>query len=300
MERRALYIPVCIDDLIQYANHPFKPYEGKRLSDMVESIKANGVMTPIIVRAVANDKYEILSGHNRVKAAGLVGLEAVPAIVYDSLTDEEALFIVTETNLLQRSFADMLHSERAVAIAAHYEAIKKKSGYRSDLTENLIDQTLAPVEPRLSSKERLGNKHGLSASTIARYLRINKLVSELKERLDNGKIGMRVAEAISNLRVNEQLILEKLLTEGYKINIKQARQLHDESIKRELVYANIKLILTSADKDININKKINNNLVLDTIISKHFNEEYSSDEIGHVIDKALEMYLKNSIDIFKK
>ena len=102
-----------IDRLVPFKSHPFKLYEGKRFTDMAESIKANGVMLPIIVRPSENSTHEILSGHNRVNAAKAAGLDTVPAIVREGLTEDEAKLIVTETNLLQRSFADLSHSERA-------------------------------------------------------------------------------------------------------------------------------------------------------------------------------------------
>jgi len=135
------YQHINIEKLIPFANHPFKLYEGQRFIDMVESIRANGVLSPIIVRPTNGDNYEILSGHNRVNAAREAGLTEVPAIVKNDLTDEEALFIVTETNLVQRSFADMKHSERAAALSALYTAMKKQ-GYRSDLIDE-IENTCA-------------------------------------------------------------------------------------------------------------------------------------------------------------
>ena len=94
-----------IDDLVPFADHPFKLYEGERLDDMIRSIRERGVIVPIIVRPneADNYSYEILSGHNRVNAAKIVGLEKVPVIVKTGLSDDEANLIVTETNLVQRS-----------------------------------------------------------------------------------------------------------------------------------------------------------------------------------------------------
>ena len=108
-----------LDNLIPYKDNPFALYEGQRFTDMVESVRANGVIVPIVVRPADDGKYEILSGHNRVKAAKEAGIDSVPALIRTGLTDEEALLIVTETNLLQRSFADLKHSERAVALVVH-------------------------------------------------------------------------------------------------------------------------------------------------------------------------------------
>jgi len=155
------YQEINIEQLVSFANHPFALYEGQRFIDLVDSDRANGVISPIIVRTTDDGNYEILSGHNRVNAAREAGLTEVPAIVNVDLT-EEALFIVTETNLVQRSFADMKHSERAAALTLLYEAMKKKSGYRSDLLIEIDGITSVENRPRLTTKEKLGLKYGLS------------------------------------------------------------------------------------------------------------------------------------------
>lgn len=118
-----LLIPLSI--LKDFPNHKFKPYTGERLADMVQSIKENGIIEPLVVWKKDGD-YIILSGHNRKKAAELAGLTEAPAVIYTDLDDNQAQIIVGETNLRQRSFTDMAHSERAFCLAEHYEALKKK------------------------------------------------------------------------------------------------------------------------------------------------------------------------------
>ena len=151
------YQEVNLNSLVPFANHPFEQYEGQRFTDMVESIRANGVHVPIIIRPTTDDKYEILSGHNRVAAAQEAAFESIPAVIREGLTEEEAMLIVTETNLIQRSFADLKHSERAIALATHYAAMKKKSGYRSDLLEEIETLTSAQWGVGLKREINLGN-----------------------------------------------------------------------------------------------------------------------------------------------
>ena len=118
-----------VNGLVPFTDHPFKLYEGERLDDMVRSIRENGIIVPIIVRPAPNaDKgiYEILSGHNRVKAGKIAGLIKVPIIVREDLTEYEARRIVIETNLIQRSFADLAHSERAIVLKAHMDTIREQ------------------------------------------------------------------------------------------------------------------------------------------------------------------------------
>lgn len=114
---------ISLDKLIPYHNHRFTLYDGERLEDMIQSIKKNGVITPIIVRTSNGGKYEILSGHNRVYAAGQAGLENVPAVVKVNLSDEDAEIFVVETNLIQRGFSDLKISEQAFAVALRYNKL---------------------------------------------------------------------------------------------------------------------------------------------------------------------------------
>ena len=131
-----------LEDLIPFRNHPFKLYEGDRFNDMVESIKQYGVIVPIVVRKVDN-KYEILSGHNRVNAAKEAGLTEVPTVIKEGLTEEEATLIVTETNIMQRSFSELAHSERATVISTRHSAMKNQ-GVRTDLLNEIEKLSKAP------------------------------------------------------------------------------------------------------------------------------------------------------------
>lgn len=280
-----------LDNLFPFEGHPFNLYEGQRFLDMVESVRANGVLVPIVVRPYAKEegKYEILSGHNRVAAAKEAGISGVPAIIRRGLTDEEALLIVTETNLIQRSFADLKHSERAIALTAHYEAMKKKSGYRSDLLADIEELSGAPLGHGFRTRDKIGIQYGLGKTTVARYLRVNKLLPALKDRLDKNKIGMRVAEALSFLKTEVQEILEELLVSGKKISIKQADELKAESEKGELNKAFIYEIFNSGYFD----TKVKAVKLSGRFLSQHFKPEQSSDEIEKVISDALEMYFSN-------
>jgi len=276
---------INIDLLVPFANHPFKLYEGQRFNDMVESIRESGVLSPIIVRPTDGDNYEILSGHNRVNAAREAGLNEVPSIVKTDLTDEEALFIVTETNLVQRSFADMKHSERAVVISVHYEAMKKKSGYRSDLIEG-VEVTSEQVAPRLWTSGKLAEQYGLSADTIKRYLRVNKLISALKERLDNGEFGMVAGVSLSYLRESEQELLNDILGEKGNVGIRQAGRLRKESAERKLKKADIEQILNPEKSD-----RVRTYKIKSELVSEFFDGGESSECIENTIVEALRAYL---------
>jgi len=285
------YQEISIEQLVPFANHPFSLYEGQRFSDLVESVRENGVITPIVVRPVGNDTYEILSGHNRVNAAREAGLTEVPAIVKDGLTDEEALFIVTETNLVQRSFADMKHSERAAALSVLYEAMKKKSGYRSDLLEEIDKQTSAQIGRRLETRDKLGLKYGLSKNSISRYLRINKLIQLFKEQLDNRKITMQVAENLSFLSESEQEIVAESLGNERKITLKQVELLREKladayvGFGRDAVEDILNAVLPPAKKkSLKIRREA---------FSEYFDDDMSDEEIESEIAEILKAHFNS-------
>lgn len=276
-----------LENLIPFKNNPFTLYEGQRFEDMVESIRRGGIIAPIIVRPTNEEgKYEILSGHNRVEAAKKAGLDSISAIAKEGLSEEEALLIVTETNLIQRSFADLKHSERAIVITNHYEAMKKKAGYRSDLIEEVENILNAPLGHRINTREKLGKQLSLGKTTIARYLRLNKLVPSLKQRLDKNEIGMRVGESLSFLNTQEQEMIEEVLANGKKISISQANKIKEKSQNSELTKTSINEILEPQRSNLSIKPiKLNSQF-----LSKYFKPEQDINEIEETINSALEMY----------
>jgi len=159
-----------------FPGHKFKQYEGQRLDDMVESIRQFGILLPIILWYTDDNRHVILSGHNRVSAGKLAGLTKGPVIIKDNLTHEDAVLIVTETNLRQRSFADLSHSERAYCLAQHYDAMKCQ-GKRNDLLqeiETLLNphdsedsDTSVQSEHKLNSREKMSSEYGLSLGMVS-------------------------------------------------------------------------------------------------------------------------------------
>lgn len=193
---------IPIESIKPFHNHPFQMYEGERLDDMVDSIKEHGVLNPVIVHKT-EDRYEMLSGHNRWNAAKLAGLAEVPAIVKEGLTEEEAYVYVIETNLMQRSFTDMLPSEKAAVLAERYEKIACQ-GKRNDILDEIaklegkeMEFSCGHNDHKRKSRDALGSEYALSGSSVARLLRLNKLIPELKVWLDSGKINLMVAVQLS-------------------------------------------------------------------------------------------------------
>ena len=302
-KKQAGVADIEISKLVPFKNHPFKLYVGERLKDMVTSIKELGVILPVVVRPMDNGCYEILSGHNRVNAAKIAGLEKVPAVIKDGLIEEEANLIVTETNLLQRSFSDLSHSERTVALVTHYNAIKHQ-GKRNDLineietlskAHNSKDEgSLPQVGTRIRSDEKVGEKYNLSKNTVARYIRLSELIPELLARVDTGEIAFIPAVAISFVKKLEQQDIERIISENnFKVDMVKADILRSNSESGSLTTDRIYAILSG---ELGKKKKSNKPApikIKPKVISRFFTQEQKPAEIEDVIEKALELYFSS-------
>lgn len=312
-------VNIGTEKLKHYRNHPFKLYEGERLNDMVESIKANGVLVPLLVRPFpptdsGEIEYEVLAGHNRLEGAKIAGLSEVACIIKESLTDEEAHLIVTESNLVQRSFSDLSHSERAVALAAHYNAIKHQ-GKRTDLirqVEALLSgenvsgdsdkdavDTYTPADNK--SIGVTGEKYGLSKNSVARYIRVNSLIAEFKELLDSEDLSFRAGVSLSYLDENRQHAV-LIQTQEYEVipSMKQAEQIRqlaaefpndDDNDKFLPGCAEILLGKNDSEKATKPKKVIRFKLERSAVES-YFEEDATEEAIQSKVLEALEFYHK--------
>ena len=206
-----------------FHGHPFRMYEGERLEDMVQSIREHGVLNPVIVRK-QKDGYEMLSGHNRQRAAMLAGIDKIPAIVKENLSDEDAIVYVIETNMIQRSFSELLPSEKAAVLAVRYEKISSQ-GKRNDILQEIAalngqEGTCGHDVHKSRSRDELGNEYGMTGRNIARYMRVDKLIRPFKDRLDAGDMTLTAAVELSYLPEGEQ---EIVAAQDVKVDEKMAK-----------------------------------------------------------------------------
>lgn len=203
---------IAIDAIVPFHDHPFHLYEGERLQDMVESIKVHGILNPVIVRKIERG-YEMLAGHNRLNAAKIAGLTEVPAIVKENLSDENAYVYVIEINLMQRSFTDLQPSEKAAVLAERYDKVlyQRNREYIINELKELEGDTKGGHDVHLSkNRDGLGEEYGLSGRSVARLLRVNELVPELKDKLDAGKISLVTAVQLSYVPEDIQRAVSEL------------------------------------------------------------------------------------------
>lgn len=289
------------DMLIPYHNHKFELYTGERLEDMVESIKKNGVIYPIIVQPFKNI-YEILIGHNRWKASQLAGLATIPAIVKEGLSESEAEMYVTESNILQRGFNNLKISEQASVIAQRHNSMFSQ-GKRNDIIrelkmlENLNSDglknnslTLNPVGSKLDSNKDAGREYGLGKTSVVRLIRINKLTDKLKELVDSGDIAIRSAVELSFLSESTQNSVAKAMENG-KIDMKKAKKLRDSANKNGNI--NYDLILKIISEKNDNTAKLKSVKISREVFEKYFKNNTDGNNVTETLEKALEFYFEN-------
>ena len=202
-----------------FHDHPFHLYEGDRLEDMVASVREHGILNPVIVQEI-DGGYEMLSGHNRMNAAKLVGLKDIPAIVKTDLSEEEAYVYVIETNLMQRSFSDLLISEKAAVLKARYEK-GSCQGKRNDILKEIAklegktldDTTCGHGDHKLKTRDSIGKEYELSGSSVGRLLKLNDLIKPFKDMVDRGALYTKVALQLAFLPEEEQDMIFRVMNE---------------------------------------------------------------------------------------
>jgi ParB family chromosome partitioning protein len=177
--------------------------------------------------------------------------------------------------------------------------MKNKSSYRADVVELVekVENEKAPVglikieknEDTPDSREKVALKYDLGKTTVARYLRVNKLTDELKSRLDNDDIAIRTAVSLSYLRKNEQKAIESLIKENRTVNMLQAEQLRKASVKGELSKPDIAKFLEPTREP----PKVKSRTFSSKFLSRYFNETHSTEDIDKIVGEALKQYFAN-------
>ena len=280
-------VSIPVEEIHPFYDHPFRLYEGDHLEDMVQSIRAYGVLNPVIVRKAARG-YEMLAGHNRTNAAKIAGLTEVPAIVKTDLSDEDAYVYVIETNLLQRSFAELLPSEKAAVLVARYEKISSQ-GKRNDIRQEIeaLEETCGhDVHKSQKSRDGLGEEYGMTGRNIARYMRLDRLIPEFKDAVDKGTLAMVAAVDLSYLNVKMQKMIQQVTeAEGKKLKPKQAVELR--KMGKDITKEGIESVL--AGKEQKKSQSVSVKLPME-LYEKYF-AQMDARAVQEIIEKALEGYL---------
>ena len=251
----------------------------------MESIRDHGILNPVIVREI-DDGYEMLSGHNRQKAAKIAGLKKIPAIIKYDLPDTDAYVYVIETNLMQRSFSDLEISEKAAVLKERYDKVLYQRQRESIMAEvaKLEGKPLkgGHGDHHFNNRDEVGKEYGLSGSSVGRLLKVNDLIIPLRHKLDNGSLMFKVGIQISFLTEEEQqLVYEQMMELHVKLTMEMAIKLRAHSGDLNLAMVRRYLTKTVDPKDRPMNIKVAEK------ISKKYFKGKDQKTIDDILEKAL-------------
>ena len=272
-----------ISRIHSFVNHPFKVLDDDKMDDLVESIKQNGVLTPVLVRPDKNNSYEMISGHRRMHAAIKAGLETIPAIVRD-MEDDEAIVIMVDANI-QRE--ELLPSEKAFAYKMKLGAMKRQAG-RPPKNNSCQNGT------NLRSDEELGNLVGESARSIQRYIRLTELIPDLLDYVDKKRLQFTVAVDISYIDKEIQTWLFEYIKENGTVKAVQVAALRTALEAGPMTQAKMISILVNSQPGRKQEQKIT---LSEKKLRNFFPEKYTAEDMESVILELLDQWKRGEITV---
>ena len=266
-----------LSDLHPFEGHPFKVLDDELMEQTVESIKQIGVVSPLIVRPDPEGGFEILSGHRRLHAAQLAGLETVPVIVKE-MDDDAAIIFMVDSNLQREN---ILPSERAFSYKMKLEAMKHQ-GERGDLTS-------AQVGPKSWAAHIVGQEAGDSRNQVHRYIRLTNLIPEILDMVDEKKIAFNPAVELSYLKTSEQKeFLEAMDYAQASPSLSQAQRLKKLSQEGGCTLDAMCEVMNEIKKD-----ELDHVTIKNEVLRKYFPKSYTPKQMQDTIIRLLEKWQRS-------
>lgn len=266
-----------LSDLHPFEGHPFKVLDDELMEQTVESIKQIGVVSPLIVRPDLEGGFEILSGHRRLHAAQLAGLETVPVIVKE-MDDDAAIIFMVDSNLQREN---ILPSERAFSYKMKLEAMKHQ-GERGDLTS-------AQVGPKSWAAQVVAEEAGDSKSQVKRYIRLTNLIPEILDMVDEKKIAFNPAVELSYLKPSEQKeFLEAMDYAQASPSLSQAQRLKKLSQEGGCTLDAMCEVMNEIKKD-----ELDHVTIKNEVLRKYFPKSYTPKQMQDTIIRLLEKWQRS-------
>ena len=270
-------IPVA--EIHPFEGHPFRVVDDELMQQTVDSIMQFGVLSPAIVRPDPNGGYEMVSGHRRLHACGLAGLEEIPVIVRN-LTDDEAVILMVDSNLQRET---ILPSERAAAYKMKLDALKHQ-GKRVDLGDEV---TSTQVAQKLSVQV-VADDAGTSKDQVRRFIRLNELLPEIREKVDTKEIAFSPAVELSYLKPAEQKqFLDAMDYSQATPSLSQAQRLKKLSQSGECTQDAMYKVMSEEKKD-----ELDRITLKSDVLRKYFPRSYTPIQMEQTIIKLLEQWQK--------
>lgn len=266
-----------LSDLHPFEGHPFKVLDDELMEQTVESIKQIGVVSPLIVRPDPEGGFEILSGHRRLHAAQLAGLETVPVIVKE-MDDDAAIIFMVDSNLQREN---ILPSERAFSYKMKLEAMKHQ-GQRGDLTSDQVGQKSWAVN-------QLADDANESKTQVQRFIRLTNLIPEILDMVDEKKIAFNPAVELSYLKPSEQKeFLEAMDYEQASPSLSQAQRLKKLSQEGGCTFDAMCEVMNEIKKD-----ELDHVTIKNEVLRKYFPKSYTPKQMQDTIIRLLEKWQRS-------
>ena len=273
-----------LSDLHPFEGHPFKVLDDELMEQTVESIKQIGVVSPLIVRPDPEGGFEILSGHRRLHAAQLAGLETVPVIV-NEMDDDAAIIFMVDSNLQREN---ILPSERAFSYKMKLEAMKHQAGRPSKENDSQLGNNFGKL-----SSEEMAEELGTSKNQIFRYIRLTNLIPEILDMVDEKKIAFNPAVELSYLKPSEQKeFLEAMDYAQATPSLSQAQRIKKLSQSNELTEDNLKDILCEIKRE-----DISRVTFKTEQLKKYFPKDYTVEKMKREIIDILKIWMDKYWDL---
>ena len=271
-----------LSDLHPFEGHPFKVLDDELMEQTVESIKQIGVVSPLIVRPDPEGGFEILSGHRRLHAAQLAGLETVPVIVKE-MDDDAAIIFMVDSNLQREN---ILPSERAFSYKMKLEAMKHQ-GERSDLQPETTSRQLG--EKLQTSVAVMSEEMGESQRQIQRFIRLTNLIPEILDMVDEKKIAFNPAVELSYLKTSEQKeFLEAMDYAQASPSLSQAQRLKKLSQEGGCTLDAMCEVMNEIKKD-----ELDHVTIKNEVLRKYFPKSYTPKQMQDTIIRLLEKWQRS-------
>lgn len=272
-----------VNELKPFEEHPFKVRIDEEMDELVDSIRENGVVSPIIARPHKDGGYEIISGHRRAKACEILQFEQAPVIVKD-IDDDTAVILVVDSNLNREN---ILPSEKAFAYKMKLEAIKRKAGRPTKESMQNLDENSRQFVGNLESADIVGKEAGESGRQVQRYIRLTNLIDPLLTMVDEKQIAMTAAVELSYLGSKEQAqVMEVIDAEATAPSIAQATKIHNFSREGKLSPAVIESIMQEEKAP---KRKVT---ISEDKINRYFPKSYSQEQIEETVLRLIQGWYK--------
>lgn len=267
---------IDVEKIYPFENHPFKVVEDEKMEDLIESIRYNGVLTPVVVRPDDEGGYEMISGHRRLFAVNKIGLLTIPATIKE-MDDDDAVIAMVDSNI-QRD--EILPSEKAFAYRMRYEAMRHQG----------MRKTSSQVGTKLRADEELAEQVGESRNQVHRFIRLTEVIPELLDLIDRGNIAIMTGVDISHIDQKIQKWLYEYIRDNGTIKSYQIIALREEiNTNSDLTQEEVIQILNDNQPGRKPAMRIN---FTSNQLRKYFPAYYTSQEARAVIEELLTNWKK--------